>query len=100
MYRAHRPSWNSPTTLYAYRSKHTTWSLRSDLPSASSGVGSGPTFEPAVPKPLFEAHFSTLFPGVAGAAYYAVTGDGQRFLLNTLAGDSTIVLNRTAGLRQ
>jgi len=67
--------------------------------------GAGPTFVPGVPKPLFEAHFSTLFPGAPGATYYAVTGDGQRFLVNTLAGDSTpvpftIVLNWTAGLKR
>jgi len=67
--------------------------------------GAGPTFVPGVPKPLFEAHVNTVFPGFAGTTYYAVTGDGQRFLVNTLAGDSTpvpftIVLNWTAGLKR
>jgi serine/threonine protein kinase len=67
--------------------------------------GTGPTFVPGVPKPLFEARFSTLFPGGPGATYYAVTDNGQRFLVNTLAGDSalvpfTVVLNWTAGLKR
>jgi eukaryotic-like serine/threonine-protein kinase len=67
--------------------------------------GSGPIFVPGVPKPLFEARFSTLFPGGPGASYYAVTNDGQRFLVNTLAVDSalvpfTVVLNWTAGLKR
>jgi serine/threonine protein kinase len=66
----------------------------------------GPTFVAGVPQPLFEAHVVAIFPGGAGTGpYYAVTGDGQRFLLNTLAGDSTpvpltIVLNWTAGLKR
>lgn len=67
--------------------------------------GAGPTFIPSIPKPLFEARFSTLFPGPPGASYYAVTDNGQRFLVNTLAADSaltpfTIVLNWTAGLKR
>src|SRR5207249_1138098 len=35
--------------------------------------GAGPTFVPGAPKPLFEARFSTLFPGAAGATYYTGT---------------------------
>jgi serine/threonine protein kinase len=67
--------------------------------------GAGPTFIPGIPKPLFEARFSTLFPGPPGASYYAVTDNGQRFLVNTLAADSaltpfTVVLNWTAGLKR
>jgi len=67
--------------------------------------GAGPTFVSGIPKPLFEAHVSTIFPGGGGAIYYSVTGDGQRFLVNTLAGDSmpapfTVVLNWTAGLKR
>jgi Tol biopolymer transport system component len=66
----------------------------------------GPTFVAGVPKPLFEAHVSTIFPGGAGNwPYYAVTGDGQRFLVNTLVGDSqsaplTVVMNWTSGLKR
>ena len=66
--------------------------------------GAGPTFVPGVPIPLFEAHVSTIFPG-PGSHYYAVTGDGQRFLVNTLVGDSTpvpftIVMNWTAAMKR
>ena len=65
--------------------------------------GTGPTFVPGVPKPLFDAHVSTAFPG--NAHYYTVTGDGQRFLVNTFVGESTpvpftIVMNWTAGLKR
>ena len=65
--------------------------------------GTGPTFVPGVPKPLFDAHVSSVFPG--NANYYAVTGDGQRFLVNTLVGESapvpfTVVMNWTAGLKR
>jgi len=64
----------------------------------------GPTFVPGVPKPLFEARFSTLFPGPPGGTYYAVASNGQRFLVNTLAGEPalplTVVLNWTAGLKR
>jgi len=67
--------------------------------------GAGPTFVPGVPTALFDAHVSAIFPGTGGATYYAVPGDGQRFLVNTLVGDSTpvpftIVMNWTAGLKR
>ena len=65
--------------------------------------GTGPTFVAGVPKPLFDAHVSTSFPG--NTHYYTATGDGQRFLVNTLVGESTpvpftIVMNWTAGLKR
>ena len=70
--------------------------------------GAGSTFVAGIPQPLFDARVSTLFPGGGGGAggisYYAASGDGQRFLLNTLGGDSsvpfTVVLNWTAGLKR
>ncbi|HJZ78843.1 MAG TPA: hypothetical protein VKD91_00805, partial [Pyrinomonadaceae bacterium] len=67
--------------------------------------GAGPTFVAGIPQPLFDARVSTIFPGAGGAIYYAASGDGQRFLLNTLAGDSspvpfTVVMNWTAGLKK
>jgi Tol biopolymer transport system component len=65
--------------------------------------GAGSTFLPGVPKALFEAHVSAIFPG--GSTYYAVTGDGQRFLVNTLVGESapapfTVVMNWIAALKK
>jgi hypothetical protein len=67
--------------------------------------GAGPTFLPGVPTPLFDAHVSAIFPGGGGVTYYDVTGDGQRFLVNTLVGESapvpfTVVMNWTAGLKR
>jgi len=63
--------------------------------------GAGATFVAGVPKPLFEAHVIIAYPANA----YAVTGDGQRFLVNTLVGESapapfTVVMNWTAGLKR
>lgn len=54
------------------------------------------SFEFSVPKPLFEAQTT---------GYYAVTGDGQRFLLNTPVEESasapiTVVLNWAAELKR
>jgi eukaryotic-like serine/threonine-protein kinase len=65
----------------------------------------GSTFEAGVPKPLFETRTITIFPGFGGASYYAASGDGQRFLVSTLVGESvptplTVVLNWTAGLKK
>jgi dipeptidyl aminopeptidase/acylaminoacyl peptidase len=65
--------------------------------------GAGPTFVPGVPKPLFEPRVSAVFPSIT--TYYSVTGDGQRFLVNTLVGESTpvpftVVLNWAAALKK
>jgi len=54
------------------------------------------SFEFGVPKPLFEAHTT---------GYYAVTGDGQRFLLNPPIAESTgapitVVLNWAAEVKR
>src|SRR5262249_25196985 len=67
--------------------------------------GAGSTFVAGIPKPLFDARVSTQFPGAGGNLFYAASGDGQRFLVNTLAGDSTpvpftVVMNWTAGLKK
>ncbi|HEY8225534.1 MAG TPA: hypothetical protein VIG25_09670 [Pyrinomonadaceae bacterium] len=67
--------------------------------------GTESTFVAGIPKPLFEAHVNTIFPGIGGASYYSAAGDGQRFLVNTLAGDPTpspltVVMNWTAGLKR
>jgi len=64
--------------------------------------GTGQMFVAGTPKPLFDARINTIFPGTA---YYAVTGDGQRFVVNTLVGEAapapfTIVMNWTAGLKR
>jgi Tol biopolymer transport system component len=65
--------------------------------------GSGATFVAGVPQDLFEVRTSPLFPGLGSSSYYAASGDGKRFLVNTPVGESgsvplTIVLNWSAGL--
>ena len=69
--------------------------------------GAGPNFTAGVPKALFEARTRPIFPGNPGASYYAVTGDGQRFIVDALAGEAdstpvplTVVLNWTANLKR
>ncbi len=62
----------------------------------------GNTFEGGSPEPLFQ----TRFPGAlfGGIEHYAVSADGQRFLMNVVveevAPPITIVLNWTAELEQ
>jgi eukaryotic-like serine/threonine-protein kinase len=66
----------------------------------SADIKPGNTFESGIPKQLFEAAMKT------GYAYsYAVTSDGQRFLINSAVetGETapmTIVLNWTTSLKQ
>jgi hypothetical protein len=59
--------------------------------------GDSATFEAGVPRPLFDLKLGGLFPGLDR---YAVTGDGKRFLVNTVSDESsalpfTVVLNWT-----
>ena len=65
-------------------------------------VSAAASFEAGVPKPLFRAMYPGLTSG--GMEHYAVSGDGQRFLLNVPSEEAfspiTIVLNWTAGLEQ
>ena len=60
----------------------------------------GATFEPDAPRALFQ----TALDVAALRQSYAVSADGQRFLLNASAGEGpaplTVVLNWTAGLRK
>jgi hypothetical protein len=65
---------------------------------AASGVG----FEASAPVALFEFRSGT---GLTFATPYTVTGDGQRFLLNTLVDESggaplVVVLNWTAEVKR
>jgi serine/threonine protein kinase len=67
--------------------------------------GTGSNFTVGVPRVLFEARVPTTYPGGIGAPYYAVTGDGQRFIVDALTGESTsvpltVVLNWTADLKK
>jgi serine/threonine protein kinase/Tol biopolymer transport system component len=67
--------------------------------------GAGSAFTAGIPKVLFELNVSLVFPGGGGAICYAPTRDGQRFIVNTIAGDSsqipiTVVLNWTADLKR
>jgi serine/threonine protein kinase len=66
--------------------------------------GPKPSFEPGVPRPLFEAH---LFPQPLDAIFaYDVTGDGKRFLLDTTGVGSgsapslNVIVNWDAGLKK
>ena len=62
----------------------------------------GPTFEHRTPTPLFGTRLGGIdTPG----NYYAVTADGQRFILNNLVAEAaytpiTVVLNWTADLKR
>ncbi len=65
-------------------------------------VSAGNTFEPGSPEPLFQIRFlGALFGGIE---HYAVSADGQRFLMNVAVEEAaspiTIVLNWTAGLKK
>ena len=68
--------------------------------------GAESTFKASVPKALFEARTIPTVPFYGfNASYYAVSGNGQRFLISTLAGESaptplTVVLNWTAGIKR
>ncbi len=60
------------------------------------------TFEAKAPQPLFTTRILTM---TEFRSHYAVTGDGQRFLVNSLleeAGDGAIsvFVNWTAGLKR
>jgi Tol biopolymer transport system component len=67
--------------------------------------GAGSAFTAGTPKVLFELQVSTVFPGGGAITHYAATRDGRRFIVNTIAGDSspvpiTVVLNWTADLKR
>jgi Tol biopolymer transport system component len=68
--------------------------------------GSESTFKAGVPKALFEARTIPTVPFYGfNASYYAASGNGQRFLISTLAGESTptpltVVLNWTAAIKR
>ena len=64
----------------------------------------GSAFTAGVPKVLFDVNVLGVFPGGGSAMHYAATRDGQRFIVNTIVGDSaqvpiTVVLNWTADLK-
>ena len=67
---------------------------------AAAVNGKGGSFEVGQVKPLFQRH------AITGARYtYAVSADGQRFLINTrpevdASASFTVVLNWTAGLNK
>jgi hypothetical protein len=74
-----------------------------EIDSAESTFGAG------VPKALFEVRAELradfAIPAFPNATYYAASGNGQRFLVSTLTGESaptplTVVLNWTAGVKR
>jgi len=70
---------------------------------APSEHGSKPSFEPAAPQALFQAHLAN---SSRALFEYDVTADGKRFLLNTVADGSAsgpllnVVVNWDAGLKK
>lgn len=66
-------------------------------------VKAAPKFEPGIPRMLFQAGADPLYPNLGTG--YAVTPDGQRFLINSAIDENraspiTIVMNWTAGLKR
>ncbi|HEY2018259.1 MAG TPA: protein kinase, partial [Bryobacteraceae bacterium] len=66
-------------------------------------VKTAPRFEPGVPRMLFQSSADPLFPNLG--IPYAVTPDGQRFLVNVAIDESraspiTVITNWTAGLKR
>jgi hypothetical protein len=67
----------------------------------SVDINAGTTFEAGTPKPLFATRVSAF----NAPNRYVVTADGQRFLINSPAGEIshtpiTVVLNWTSGLKR
>ena len=67
--------------------------------------GARSAFTSGIPKVLFELNVINIFPGGGATIPYAATRDGQRFIVNTVVGDSslvpiTVVLNWTADLKR
>jgi Tol biopolymer transport system component len=68
--------------------------------------GAESSLKAGVPKALFEARTIPTAPFFGfNASYYAASGNGQRFLVSTLVGESTatpltVVLNWTAGIKR
>jgi hypothetical protein len=65
-------------------------------------VKAGTTFQPGLPRALFQTRVIGLWDELN---HYAVSKDGQRFLVNTVVEESTsnpltVVLNWTAELRR
>ena len=63
--------------------------------------GEGTTFQRGVPKALFDLRIPNFFDI---RARFAITADGQKFLINNLVGENSapiaIVLNWTADLKK
>jgi eukaryotic-like serine/threonine-protein kinase len=77
--------------------------LSTDRKLMAVPVNGETTFEPGLPKGLFQTRVPALT--VYDRNCYAVTKDGQRFLINTLVDEAvsspiTLVLNWTAGLKR
>ena len=62
--------------------------LSSDQRMMTVSIAAGPSFEADVPRPLFPVQ--VLFPGTGPRTHYAVTEDGQRFLVAAPQGSETL----------
>jgi Tol biopolymer transport system component len=74
--------------------------VASDQKLMAVPVHIGLSLDPGTPKQLFQLHAAVDFPG----STYDVSADGQRFLVNTLAGEEvspplTVVINWTSVLK-
>ncbi len=89
-----QPSWRRDSRELYY--------VAPDRKLMAVAVKPGSTFDTEAPRPLFQ----TQVPGLVDARnHYVPSADGQRFLVNTIVGESTampvtVVLNWTAGLKR
>ena len=75
--------------------------MAADRKVMSAEVKTGPVFETSAPQPLFQTRVNSYM----SPDRYAVSADGQRFLINSTVQESsqtpiTVILNWTAGLKK
>jgi hypothetical protein len=79
--------------------------LATDQNLMAVAIKADSTFEPSVPKVLFETRRFGIPPNITVRNQYVATADGQRFLINQHVGGTssspiTVVVNWTAGLKK
>ena len=66
--------------------------MRVPVTIAPPSGGAPPVFEPGTPEPLFDIRANSYHP-VTGTNFYAVSADGQRFLVNHIDATEDPVVN-------